>query len=50
MIGAERYCKNCGHRCHCYAPDCSECVNDVCVKCECTNEKPVTKMSQAEKK
>lgn len=35
MIGTERYCKTCGHRCHCYQPDCKECVNDVCTTCEC---------------
>lgn len=35
MIGTERYCKTCGHRCHCYQPDCEECVNDVCTQCDC---------------
>lgn len=35
MIGPKRTCKTCGHDCHCYAPDCKECVNDVCVKCDC---------------
>ena len=35
MKGTERQCQNCGHRCHCYSPDCPECHNDVCVKCEC---------------
>jgi len=28
-------CKKCGHKCHCYKPDCEECANDVCYKCEC---------------
>lgn len=37
MIGAERYCEKCGHRCHCYEPDCKECVNDVCTQCDCGN-------------
>ena len=35
MISEERHCKKCGHRCHCYSPDCPECVNDVCIKCDC---------------
>ena len=35
MQGNERECKNCGHKCHCYQPECEECVNDVCYKCEC---------------
>ena len=35
MRGTERTCKKCGHGCHCYSPDCKECVNDVCYKCEC---------------
>jgi len=35
MQGSERYCSKCGHRCHCYQPDCEECVNDVCTRCEC---------------
>lgn len=39
MQGPERYCKNCGHRCHCYQPDCDECVNDVCTKCDCEEKK-----------
>ena len=38
MIGPERVCKNCGHRCHCYSPNCHECVNDVCVTCNCEEE------------
>jgi hypothetical protein len=35
MIGPKRTCKNCGHDCHCYQPDCDDCVNDVCTKCNC---------------
>ena len=35
MIGPERVCKNCGHRCHCYSPNCPDCINDVCVTCNC---------------
>ena len=35
MKGTERQCQNCGHRCHCYSPDCAECHNDVCIKCHC---------------
>lgn len=35
MYGEPRTCKKCGHRCHCYSPDCPECVNDVCIKCDC---------------
>mgnify|MGYP001025001779 CR=1 FL=1 len=41
MIGTERYCNKCGHRCHCYQPDCDECVNDVCTNCQCKNEKDI---------
>ena len=37
MIGPERTCKNCNHRCHCYAPDCQTCINDVCIKCDCSS-------------
>lgn len=37
MISKERYCKSCGHRCHCYSPDCSECKNDVCISCKCSS-------------
>ena len=36
--GPERYCKKCGHRCHCYQPDCKECVNDVCTRCDCESD------------
>ena len=36
MQSSPRYCKNCGHRCHCYSPDCEECVNDVCTTCDCS--------------
>lgn len=39
MIGQERFCKKCGHRCHCYASDCKECVNDVCTSCDCKKDK-----------
>lgn len=35
MQGPKRECKNCGHDCHCYAPNCEKCVNDVCTKCNC---------------
>lgn len=35
MKGEKRTCNNCGHDCHCYQPNCDECVNDVCVKCQC---------------
>ena len=38
MIGPERVCKNCGHRCHCYSPNCPNCINDVCVTCNCEEE------------
>ena len=31
----ERYCSKCGCRCHCYAPECPNCANDVCTSCEC---------------
>jgi len=42
MQGEERTCESCGHRCHCYRPSCEECVNDVCVKCNCKKEKQWT--------
>jgi len=35
MQGPERVCATCGHKCHCYQPDCDECVNDVCTECNC---------------
>jgi len=35
MIGPKRTCKSCGHACHCYRPDCDDCINDICVKCDC---------------
>ena len=38
MQGDERECKTCGHKCHCYQPECEECVNDVCYRCECENK------------
>ena len=31
----ERYCNKCGCRCHCYAPECPNCANDVCYTCDC---------------
>lgn len=34
MKGEERKCK-CGHKCHCYQPECEECVNEVCYECKC---------------
>lgn len=37
MIGPKRTCSKCEHDCHCYAPDCQNCINDVCVKCECSS-------------
>ena len=39
MLGPERTCKNCGHKCHCYSPNCQECVNDVCGVCDCKETK-----------
>lgn len=41
MQGEERKCKKCGHRCHCYQPDCEECHNDVCIKCVCKDKKDI---------
>ena len=38
MIGPERTCKKCGHDCHCYSPNCENCVNDVCTSCDCKEE------------
>ena len=38
MQGEERTCKKCGHRCHCYQPECEECHNDVCYNCKCREE------------
>lgn len=35
MQGPKRTCKKCGHNCHCYAPNCKDCVNDVCTSCDC---------------
>ena len=35
MQGPSRTCQTCGHKCHCYRPDCDECVNDVCTQCKC---------------
>lgn len=39
MKGEERTCNKCGHKCHCYRPECEECINDVCYKCECNKDK-----------
>jgi hypothetical protein len=47
MISEKRICKSCGHRCHCYQPDCDECVNDVCTKCDCKNEIDYQERSEA---
>jgi len=30
-------CKNCGHDCHCGC-ECDECINDVCVTCDCAKK------------
>ena len=38
VVGKERYCTYCGHRCHCYSNGCQECMNDVCQACECKEE------------
>ena len=35
----ERWCKKCHCRCHCYAPECPNCANDVCYKCDCSENK-----------
>ena len=35
MIGSPRYCKKCGHRCHCLTTECEECHNDICYGCDC---------------
>ena len=37
-VGEERFCKKCGHRCHCYAPECPDCSNDVCYNCGCKED------------
>ena len=29
-------CHKCGHKCH-YEEACKECINDVCVNCDCKN-------------
>ena len=40
VITEERYCRSCGHRCHCYAPRCTASVGvgmtDKDQQCECT--------------
>lgn len=38
MQGTVRYCKTCGHRCHCVTTDCPNCVNDVCIECDCDQQ------------
>ena len=38
MIGEQRTCKSCGHDCHCYSPNCLQCINDVCGTCNCKEE------------
>ena len=47
MVGEERYCNICGHRCHCYGSSCQESIGVGmtdkwqkcdCKKCECTKE------------
>jgi len=47
MIGEERYCATCGHRCHCYGSSCQESIGVGmtdkwqkcdCKKCECEKE------------
>ena len=35
----ERWCKKCKCRCHCYAPECPNCPNDVCCKCDCSEKR-----------
>ena len=35
MIGPARECSKCGHKCHCYSPNCPDCINDVCGTCDC---------------
>ena len=35
----ERWCKKCKCRCHCYAPECPNCANDVCYKCDCSEDR-----------
>ena len=37
-VGEKRFCKKCGHRCHCYAPECPDCSNDVCYNCSCKED------------
>ncbi len=40
VITEERYCRSCGHRCHCYTPRCTASVGvgmtDKDQQCECT--------------
>ncbi len=38
----ERYCNKCGCRCHCYAPECPNCANDVCTSCDCKEDEVQT--------
>ena len=53
MIEEERYCQNCHHRCHCYAPSCpkevgvgmSDKVQPCgCTKCDCIGAKDLVKL------
>jgi len=39
MQGPKRTCQKCGHICHCYASSCQNCVNDVCYRCDCKEDK-----------
>lgn len=48
MQGTERYCNKCGHRCHCYQPECKECVNDVCTGCDCETPRYDTLSDEAQ--
>ena len=34
-----KFCRRCGHQCHCYDMTCSKCINDVCGFCNCENER-----------
>lgn len=35
MIKSEKYCKTCGHKCHCNETECKKCANDICYNCKC---------------
>ena len=43
MQGTPRKCKKCGHDCHCYAPNCKQCANDVCTQCDCKTKQDEVK-------